>query len=122
MKISAIFPKKYAGGEDLAGKTVSLTVKTVVMESMHANPGTPAESKPVLYFEHAVKGIILNPTLARQIAAILGDDTDTWTSQRISIYPVPMRVAGKDRIAIRAKTATNGEDPVPGSLQDEEEA
>ena len=118
MKISTVFPKKYASGEDLAGKTVSLTVKTVAMESMHTAPGTPAESKPVLYFEHAVKGIILNPTLARQIAAILGDDTDAWTGKRISVYPVPMRVASKDRVAIRAKAATNGESETPTGLQD----
>ena len=108
MKISTICPTRYATGDDLAGKHISLTIARVVMESMHAAPGTPASDKPVVYFVNAVKGIILTPPLARQIAEILGDETDTWTGKRITIYPVPMRVAGIDRIAIRAQPATNG--------------
>ena len=121
MKISELFPRRYARGEDLNGKPVSLTVAHVTIEALHPQPGSPAIDKPVLYFQRATRGVILSPALARQIAALLGDDTDTWTGKRITIYPEPMRVAGRDCVAIRARAATNGESTPPPALTDEEE-
>lgn len=122
MKISEIFPRKYATGEDLKGQPYTLTVRTVQMEEMHPQPGAPAEEKPVIYFAGTQKGIILSPTLARQIQAILGDETNEWTGKRITLYPQPMTVAGKARIAIRARPAANGPSQPPAAmLEDEEE-
>jgi hypothetical protein len=65
MKISEMFPRKYTTVEDLAGKPVSLTISTVRREQLHSQSGSPAAEKFVLYFQHAGKGVILNPTLAR---------------------------------------------------------
>ncbi len=62
----------------------------------------------MIYFAGATKGVILSPTLTRQIAAIHGDDTEAWSGKRVQLYPDPMRVAGKDRVAIRARPAPNG--------------
>jgi hypothetical protein len=121
MKITEMFPRKYATGEDLAGKPVSLTIAAVHREQLHPQPGSPAVEKFVLYFQHATKGVILSAPLARQIAAALGDDTDQWTGKRITLYPEPMTVAGKARIAIRARPATNGESTPPSSLQEPDE-
>jgi hypothetical protein len=64
----------------------------------------------------------LTRPLAKQIAEIArSTETDEWTGKKITIYPVPMKVAGQDRIAVRAKAPTNGTTPPPDSLQDEEE-
>jgi hypothetical protein len=119
-----MYPKKFASGEDLAGKPVTLSVSTVRREQLHPQPGSPAVDKLVVYFAHATKGVILSAPLARQIAAVLGDDTDQWASKKITLYPEPMQVAGKSRIAIRARAPDNGESTPPASLQepDEEEA
>ena len=124
MKISEMFPTRYATGEDLAGKPVSLTIASLRSEQMHPQPGAPAVSKWVLYFAHATKGVILSAPLARQIADALGDDTDAWPGKRITIYPLPMTVAGRACIAIRARPATNGESSLPTGLltPDEDES
>lgn len=123
MKISEIFPRKYATGEDLKGQPFTLTIRTVTMEEMHPQPGSPAEHKPVIYFAETQKGIILSPTLARQIQAIHGDETDTWNGKRVTIYPQPMTVAGKPRVAIRARPAANGpsQQPPAAMLEEDEE-
>jgi hypothetical protein len=120
MRISQLFPKKYANGEDLAGKTPTLTISAVTLETMHL-PGAPAEEKPVIWFNTATKGIILTPTLARQIAEIHGDDTDTWTGRKIQLYTLAMTVAGKPRQSIRARRAPNGETPPPAAMQQEDD-
>jgi hypothetical protein len=121
MKISEVFPKKYATGQDLKGQAYTLTVSRVVLEEMHPQPGSPAEKKPVMYLAETQRGIILGPALARQLAQLLGDETNEWTSKRVTLYPQPMRVAGQDRIAIRARAATNGPSTPPAALVEEDE-
>lgn len=120
MKISELFPRKYATGEDLAGKTPTLIISRVVLESMHPQPGKPAENKPVIYFEKATKGIILTAPLARQLAALLGDDTEKWTGKRVQLFTEAIRVAGQERTAIRARQAPNGPTETPDELQETE--
>lgn len=122
MRLNDIYPPKYATGADLAGKPATLTISHVSMESMRPGPGAPATNKPVMYFARASRGVILGRALWMQIAALLGsDDTDTWTGKRIQIYPEPMTVAGKPRIAIRARQAPNGETQPPAAMVEEEE-
>lgn len=121
MKISEMFPRKYATGEDLQGKTLMLTIVGVKAEKMSPQPGSPPVDKYVLFFQEAKKGIVLNRTLAEQIAAIHGPETDDWIGKRITIYPLPMTVAGKHRVAIRARAANGGEKTPPPSMQEETE-
>ena len=123
MKIDQRFPRKYATGADLQGKAATLTIARMQPEQMRPGPGAPTQTKYVIYFSEAQKGVILNRTLANQIADITGSqDTDDWAGQRVTLYPQPMKVAGKDRIAIRARrpTGTNGH-TLPATLQEEEE-
>ena len=124
MKLSDMFPRKYASGEDLGGKPATLTVSTVRTEKMRPQAGAPEVQKYVVYFQGADKGVILSRTLAYQIADATGsDDTADWTGKRITLYPQPMTVAGKRRIAIRARkpAAGNGTAPPPATLSDEED-
>jgi hypothetical protein len=119
MKISEMFPKKYASGEDLKGQTPTLAIESLHREQMHPQPGSPAVEKWVIYFKGASKGIILSAPLARQIAQVLHDEeTNNWIGKKVTLYGDPMTVAGKSRVAIRAKAAANGETPPPAGLQD----
>jgi hypothetical protein len=125
MKISKMFPKRYATGEDLQGKTITLTITTIALEKMHPQPNAPEAEKWVIYFKEAKKGIILSRTLANQIAEVLGsDETDEWLGKRIMVYPQPMTVAGRKVTAIRARTALKGQPPdesrLPSRLMDED--
>lgn len=106
MDVNQLFPKKYACGADLNGKPATLTILRVAPEKMRPGPGSPETTKYVVYFENAKKAVILNRTLAFQIAAALGEpDTDRWTGKAITLYPENCVVAGTPRIAIRARAA-----------------
>jgi hypothetical protein len=121
MNTETLFPRRYANGADLTGKTPTLVIDSVVLEEMHSQPGSPATRKPVIYFQRATKGIVLTPTLARQIAAIHGTETDNWPGKTVQLYTESIRVAGQVREAIRARRAPNGPSETPASLQDTEE-
>jgi hypothetical protein len=102
MKISDIFPSKYVKAADLQGRTVTLTIKSLAVEEMQTHDGKP-ERKPVLYFERATKGLVLNRTNAMAIAALYGDESDDWRGKRISIYPTRVKAFGAMQDAIRVK-------------------
>ena len=122
MKLSDMFPRKYASGADLNGHTPTLIISHIEKEPMSAQPGKTPELKFVIYFEKTTKGIVLSRTLAEQIAAVVkSDDTDQWVGKKVTLFAQPMKVAGKDRIAIRAKAPGIEETPPPAALQDEEE-
>ncbi len=112
MLISQAFPRRFATGEDLAGKTPVLAVAKVTTEKV--GPVV----KPVVWFHHAAKGIVLNPTLARQLAALLGDDTDAWAGRRVQLSAVKIKVNGEVKHSIRASAAPAPADdraPDPGA-------
>lgn len=126
MKLSKMFPRRYATGADFGGKAFTLTVAKVSSEKMRPQPNAPETDKWVIYFKETQKGVVLNRTLAYQIAEILGsDDTDHWTGQKITLYPQPMTVAGKKVNAIRARAArggngeAGGDGEIPDSLKEE---
>lgn len=124
MKLTDMFPRKYASGDDLAGKPITLTITNVRTEKMRPQPAAPEQTKYVVYFENAGKGVILSRTLAYQIANIAGsEDTADWTGKRITLHPVPMTVAGKKRVAIRARAPKpgNGTAPPPATMTNEED-
>jgi hypothetical protein len=106
MKLNEMFPSKYANGTDLQGKPVTVTIQTVRPEQMRPNQAAEEVTKFVVYFVEAKRGVVLNKTLAQQIAKITGsDDTDNWEGKRITLYPEPVTVAGVARVAIRARAA-----------------
>lgn len=102
MLISKVFPSKYVAAADLNGKTVTLTIKTVTMEEMITHDNKKA-NKPVVWFEKATKGFVLNLTNAKIIAHLYGDDTDLWTGSRISIYHTRVKAFGQMQDAIRVR-------------------
>lgn len=107
MKLREMYPKRYATGEDLQGKAVTVTISRVEKEKMRAGPGKPELEKWVIYFQETKKGVVMSRTLAQQIAKAVGsDDTDEWTGKRVTLFPEPLVVAGEPRIVVRARAAT----------------
>lgn len=101
MRVSALFPSKYVKAGDLNGKTVTLTIAKLVVEEL--GHGAEKERKPILYFQKATKGLVLNRTNAMTIANLYGDEADEWTGKRISIYPTKVRAFGTMQDAIRVR-------------------
>lgn len=102
MKISQVYPSKYVAAEDLNGRDITLTIASVVLEEMQSHDNTKTQ-KPVVYFEKATKGLVLNRTNATIIADLYGDETDGWPGKRITIYATRVKAFGKVVPAIRVR-------------------
>ena len=126
MKLAQMFPRRYATGDDLQGRAITLTIASISREKMHPQSNAPEVEKWVVYFEEAKKGVVLNRTLAYQIAEFLSsEETDDWIGKKITIFPQPMMVAGKKVTAIRARAVRGapeaGGEAIPASLAEEDE-
>lgn len=115
-----MFDSKYLGAWDLpAGKDVTVTIVSVAAETVR-NAANKEARKPVLMFQGKNKGLLLNKTNAKTVAAMYGTDTTKWAQKRISLYATttmmgPERV---DCIRVRpsvpsAKTASAPPDAGP---------
>lgn len=105
MKIGEMFPSRYASGADLDGKPCTVTIAGVAAEKMRPGPGSPEAEKWVIYFKEGPRGFVFSRAMAKQIAELLGDDTEAWPGKRIVIYPEQVNMGGVQRIALRAKAA-----------------
>ncbi len=118
MKISAAFPSPYVKARDLNGKPCPLTIRTCVLEEL--GQGNDKEKKPVLYFNGAQKGLVLNKTNANVIADAYGDDTANWEGKDVEIYPTEVEFKGKlvDGIRLRVTAAAKPQ-PAAAPMVDE---
>lgn len=115
MKIDQAFPSKYVTSGDFKHQgAVTVTIRGMAIEDVG-----DGETKPVLYFSEAKKGMVLNVTNARIIAQVLGDDeTDNWVGQQITLGVTSVPFQGKlvdairvqQPIAVAAPAASSGLD------------
>ena len=105
MKVDDMFPRRYTSGADLNGPTL-ITVAKLTQEQLHPRPNAAAEEKWVLHTRELSHPVILTRALALGISLVLGPDTDHWTGRKVTLVPVPMTVAQKQVIAIRATGPT----------------
>ena len=59
------------------------------------------ESKPVLFFSAAKKGLVLNKTNSHTIAASYGPETDNWHGKTVVLYVTQERAFGSMTDCIR---------------------
>ncbi len=101
MKIFDAFPSNYIKASDLNGKPWDMKIRTVAMEDL--GQGSDKDSKPVVYFDGAQKGLVLNKTNATNIAKVYGDDTGNWTGKDIQVFPTTTEFKGETVDAIRVR-------------------
>lgn len=90
MRVSQAFPSKYVKAADLQDRAHLLTIRAVTMEDVGGG-----DTKPVLYFQNAEKGVVLNRTNAETIAFCYTDETDNWIGKQIEVYPDTTHFQGK---------------------------
>lgn len=90
MNINDAFPSKFLKAADLEGQEAELTIKTVTIEEVDEE-----ESRPVIYFTDASKGLVLNRTNAAVIADALGEETNNWGGRKLIVYPDKTPFKGK---------------------------
>ncbi len=103
MKIFDAFPSNYIKASDLNGKPWDMEIRTVALEDL--GQGNDKESKPVLYFDGAQKGLVLNKTNATTIVNSYGEDTGNWTGKDIQVFPTTTEFKGETVDAIRVRVA-----------------
>jgi len=123
------FPSKYLSAADLPDDgDLIVTITDVTMESVGL--GAEASEKPVLYFQEAKKGLILNKTNTETICSLYGSETDDWEGKRLALFATEVDFKGKQTLAIRVRTrapratrpgaaAPQSPAPVPASSGDD---
>lgn len=123
MNIDQAFPTKYLAAHDLSGRDVTVQIASVALEEVGQG-----DTKPVVYFQGANKGLVLNKTNAHRIADMYGVETDNWRGKPITLYPSETDFQGKTvpciRIRLQTQTATEIANPsqAPTQQQIEDQA
>lgn len=96
MKISKIFPSKYAKAADIT-QPMRLTISSVALEPMQDD-----KQRPVIYFNGAQKGVVCNRINANVVAMLAkSDDTDAWPGTKVEIFADLVAFSGDMVRAIR---------------------
>lgn len=109
MKISDAYPSAYIKAADLQGRAITVTISDCRLEHFDD------ESKPLLLFVGASKGLLLNKTNAGTLADAFGDETDDWRGRVVELYPARVMFGGRMVDAIRLRVPTTAPAPDPGT-------
>ena len=113
MDARTAFPCKYLKAADIEGKgPITLTIDRYDMEEM---PGDEREIKPVIYFQGAKKGLVLNITNNNEAIDSFGYETDSWCGQQITLSHGKTDFRGKrvGTIILTAVASAPVPEPVP---------
>lgn len=107
MKASEAFPSKWIAAADLNDKNVRLTISRVEMEDIGD------DTKPVIYFQGAKKGLVCNKTNAKSIVAAYGDEMDDWAGSELILFPIMTEYQGNQVPAVRVRAPQPKDNPRP---------
>jgi len=109
MKKNMALPSKYLNGADIGMNLYKLVIKaskgqegpdSVVLEMME-NDRT---MKPVMYFDNAEKGLVVNNTNWDNMADVFGDESTSWVGKTIEMYTEATRTpAGQPTRGVRIR-------------------
>ena len=108
--VNDMFPTKYLHWQELKGTEPLLTIDRVEMEQMMGNG-----LEPVLYFYGKKKGVVLNKTNGRMIAASYGPATENWNGKEIVLYGDPTVMYGAQQTGGLRMRMPNGPAPAPAN-------
>ena len=109
-KVSEAYPSNWLKAIDLKGRTIKATIQKVAFEEI----GQDKNRKPVVYFDGAEKGLVLNKTNATEIATAHGDEMDEWAGKEIELFSQMVPYQGQNVPAIRVRNiaAADPDDPI----------
>ena len=96
-----MFDSEYLASWDLE-KDTTVEMAQVVLGEVQGKNGD-ATKKPILYFKGAKKGMVLNKTNGKIIAAMYGNDTDAWVEKSITLYATTCESFGDTVDCIRVR-------------------
>jgi hypothetical protein len=94
------FPSRFLSASDLKGKTVHATIDKISVEEFE-NDGRK-QTKPVITFrEKNLKPLVTNKTNFAIIAKLHGENTDSWSGQKIGLHMELVSFKGKVTESVR---------------------
>jgi hypothetical protein len=112
MNINAAFPSKYLKSSEVPEDGITVTIDRVEIEDVDGK----GARKPVLYFRKAKKGMALNVTNSKKIAALLGTaETDDWPGHAITIYQSETDYQGETVACVRVRAPKTSK-PAPAPV------
>jgi hypothetical protein len=101
--ISQMFTSKYISRSDVETPVIA-TIRAVVPETVGGRMGQSADTKWIMYFYEAKKGLKLNSTMIRALADGFGEHTEGWIGQRVRLYVDPtVQFAGQTVGGVRVQ-------------------
>jgi hypothetical protein len=89
METATYFPKKYFSSGDLGNKTITATIKDVLLVTVKGQDGDE-QQKLVVYLDGQQQGLLLNKTNYYTIKKLTGStQTDDWLGFVIELYQDP---------------------------------
>jgi len=111
-----MFPSEFVAAEEFNDKDVSLTIKSVKVDSLRTTDGS-TEQKPVLYFNETPKKLVLNKTNATQIAQLHGAKAEKWVGKKVTLFPTTCAAFGQTVDCIRIRPTMPQSKPKPQPAQ-----
>jgi hypothetical protein len=115
MNRNDLFPSRYIKASDLAGKPLTLAIKSASVDALKNMKGD-SEDKLVVSFVGQPKKFVVNRTNYDVIADLYGDETDQWPGKKIELFPSKANLGGRSVDCVRVR-APNGDafdnDPEP---------
>src|SRR4051794_21356205 len=95
VNVNELWPSRWLSAADISDIRGILIINFVNVEEVGH------DKKPVMYFNHQPKGLIINKTNSKTVANAYGPDTDDWTGGAIKLVQVMVDVHGEMRPSIR---------------------
>jgi|SRR6185436_8561501 len=101
--VRTMFDKQYLYAYDLQGRDVTVTISKVVGGTL-VGTGGKSNKKPIVFFNGTKKGLALNITNARAIAAMYGGfKSEEWIGKKITLYPTTTQFGSQTVECIRVR-------------------
>lgn len=108
-------------GVHLKGREIIVTIRAVIVEETHPQPGKPGVDTPVLYMEKTNKGLVLSPRNRNKLAELFGPKVGSCIGKRIKLRAEPLKVGNHMTLPIYIEAAPNGSAaPAPVATLDAE--
>lgn len=82
-----MYDRDLIGAWDLPKEGAVVVIERVERGELRAGPGKKVDKKPIIRMRGKKKGLALNKTNGKTIAALYGNDTTLWAGKPIHIYP-----------------------------------
>jgi hypothetical protein len=97
-----MYDSEYLYAWDLQGKDVTVTIARTQQVQLIGEGGRKAK-KPCVWFEGKEKGLAINKTNGKIIAAMYGNDMEGWAGKRITLFPTTTQMGGETKECVRVR-------------------